>query len=39
VFVFLASAVFRWPLLPVVAVTVPLSIGYAYWEARRAYAG
>jgi chromate transporter len=39
VFVFLASAVFRWPLLPVVAVTVPLSIGYAYWEARRAHAG
>lgn len=36
VFVFLASAVFRWPLMPVVAVTVPLSIAYAYWDARRA---
>jgi len=37
VFVFLASALFRWPLVPVVAVTVPLSIAHAYWDARRAH--
>ena len=34
--VFLASAVLRLPMVPIVAIAVPLSIGYAYLQVKRA---
>jgi len=34
VLVFLASALLRLPMVPIVAIAVPLSIGYAYWGSR-----
>jgi chromate transporter len=37
VLVFLASAVLRLPMVPIVAIAVPLSIGYAYRDARRSH--
>ncbi len=36
VLVFIASAVLRLPMVPIVAFAVPVSIGYAYLQARRA---
>jgi chromate transporter len=37
VLVFVASAVLRLPMVPIVAVAVPLSVGYAYLQVRRAH--
>jgi chromate transporter len=34
--VFVAVGIFRWPMLPVVAIAVPLSIGLAWFKAREA---
>ena len=34
--VFVASAILRLPMVPIVAVTVPLSIGYAFLQVKRA---
>jgi len=36
VLVFVASAILRLPMVPIVAVSVPLSIGYAYFQVKRA---
>ncbi len=36
ILVFVASAILRLPMVPIVAISVPLSIGYAYLQVKRA---